>query len=69
MRAEVIAEFKNIFNIVQTQSVTTTIQVTTQGVPLTPIPDYVSSYSNPGGFPPSGGFEQREFQLGFKLYF
>lgn len=69
MRAEVIAEFKNIFNIVQTQSVTTTIQVNTQGVPLSPIPDYVSSYSNPGGFPPSGGFEQREFQLGFKFYF
>jgi hypothetical protein len=69
VRGEVIAEFKNIFNNVQTQSVTTTVQVNTLGEPLQPIPNYVSSYSKPGGFTPSGGFEQREFQIGFKLYF
>ncbi|MCX6549403.1 MAG: TonB-dependent receptor [Acidobacteria bacterium] len=68
-RAEVIFEFKNLFNIVQTQSVTTTTQVDLLGNPLAPIPTYVSSYSNPGGFVPNGGFEQREFQVGFKLYF
>ncbi len=69
MRGEVIAEFKNIFNIVQAQSVTTTVQVDSQGRPLTTIPDYVSSYAKPGGFTPTGGFEQREFQIGFKFYF
>ena len=69
MRAEVIAELKNLFNIVQVQGVNTTIQVDTQGNPINPIPTYVSSYSNPGGFVPNGGFEQREFQIGFKFYF
>jgi hypothetical protein len=69
VRAEIIAEFKNIFNIVETQGVLSSVQVDTLGNPLTPIPTYVSTHSKPGGFTPNGGFEQREFQIGFKLHF
>jgi len=63
IRAEVLAEFKNIFNKVQTSSVTRIVQTDTAGNPLAPIP---TSGSN---FLPAAGYEQREFQLGFKIYF
>ena len=63
VRAEVIGEFKNIFNTVQTSGVTSTIQVDANGTPLTAIP------VDADGFPPNGGYEQRQFQLGFRVRF
>jgi hypothetical protein len=63
MRAELIAELKNVFNTEQLQSLTTTISVDAAGNPLTPIP------TDPYQFPNPSGFEQRKFQLGFKFRF
>jgi hypothetical protein len=63
IRAEIIGEFKNIFNTVQTSGVTSTIAVDTLGNPVTGIPTDVS------GFLPNGGYEQRQFQLGFRVRF
>jgi hypothetical protein len=63
IRGEVLAEFKNIFNIVQTSGVNRIIQTDALGNPLAPIP------TDGSGFPPTAGYEQREFQLGFKIYF
>jgi len=63
LRGEIIGEFKNLFNTEQTQSVTSTIQTDALGNPLRSIPTDAS------GFAPSAGFEQREFQLGFRLRF
>ena len=63
-KAEVIAELKNIFNTVQWSGVTATIPTNAQGVPL--------SGSLPASadlLPPSGGYEQRQFQLGFRFVF
>lgn len=63
LRAEVIGELKNVFNTVQWSGVTSTIAVDTLGNPLAPIP------ATAEGFRPNGGYEQREFQLGFRLRF
>ncbi|MFB3853590.1 MAG: TonB-dependent receptor domain-containing protein [Vicinamibacterales bacterium] len=63
MRLEVIAEFKNVFNKEQLQSVNSSVQVNTLGEPLAPIPTSAWGFSN------FSGFEQREFQLGFKFHF
>jgi hypothetical protein len=63
VRGEIIGEFKNIFNTVQTSGVTSAIQVDAFGNPLTVIP------SDPELFPANGGYEQREFQLGFRIRF
>jgi hypothetical protein len=63
VRGEIIGEFKNVFNTVQTSSVTSAIQVDTFGTPLTTIP------TDADGFRPSAGFEQRQFQLGFRVRF
>ena len=63
LRAEVIGELKNVFNTVQWSGVTSTIAVDTLGNPLAPIPTTAE------GFRPNGGYEQREFQLGFRLRF
>ena len=63
VRAEVIAELKNVFNTEQLQNVTTTIAVDTLGNPLTAIPTDPYQFVNPSGF------EQRKFQLGFKVRF
>ena len=63
IRGEIIGEFKNIFNTVQTSGVTSAIQVDPLGNPLTAIP------TDSGLFPPNGGYEQREFQLGFRVRF
>ena len=62
-RIEIIGEFKNLLNTVQTAGVNSTIQVDLQGNPLSPIPTTGS------GFPATSGYEQRAFQLGFKFYF
>jgi len=63
VRAEVIAELKNVFNIEQMASITTTIPVDALGNPLSAIAGDPYEFVNPGGY------EQRKFQLGFKLRF
>jgi hypothetical protein len=63
VRAEVIGEFKNLFNTVQTASVNSVVATSALGNPLAPLPTDAS------GFPATGGYEQREFQLGFRLRF
>jgi hypothetical protein len=63
MAAEVIAELKNLFNSVQVSSVNATIPTNAQGVPLGTLP------TSGEDLPPTGGYEQRQFQLGFKFIF
>ncbi len=65
VRAEVIAEMKNVFNIRQLQTVTTTFVTDGAGNPSVAIPDDPYQFVNPS----SASFEQRKFQLGFKLRF
>ncbi len=63
VKAQVIAELKNVFNTPQLMNVTTTIATNALGVPLAAIPSDPLQYPNPVGF------EQRKFQLGFKIRF
>jgi hypothetical protein len=63
VRAEVIAELKNLFNIRQMSGITTTTVVDTAGNPVTPIPTDPYQFVNPTGY------EQRKFQLGFRVRF
>jgi hypothetical protein len=63
-RLEVQAEFKNLFNKEQISGVTTTYNVdATTGAPLAVLP------ANGNALIPTSGYEQRKFQLGFKLFF
>ena len=71
-RLEVQGEFKNVFNIPQPSGVNNTLTVNTNGYPVdaagVQLP--LSSISlNGDDYEPSGGREQRKFQLGFKLFF
>ncbi len=59
-KAEVIAEVKNAFNTVQWSTVTSVVTTDAQGNPLSPIP------TSGNQFAPTGGYEQRQFQLVFK---
>jgi hypothetical protein len=61
-RVEVIAELKNVFNTEQLSGITTTTAVDTLGN-AAPIP------TDPYLFPNPSGYEQRKFQLGFKVRF
>jgi hypothetical protein len=63
MAAEIIAEVKNLFNTIQPSSVNATIVTNAQGVPLAALPTSGSQLT------PTGGYEQRQFQLGFKFTF
>jgi hypothetical protein len=63
VRAEIIAELKNVFNIEQLSNVTTNTIVNAAGSPVAPIPTDPYQFVNPSGF------EQRKFQLGFKVRF
>ena len=63
MAAEVIAEVKNLFNTEQVSSVNRTITTNAQGVPTAALPTSGSQLT------PTGGYEQRQFQLGFKFTF
>lgn len=63
VRAEVLAEFTNVFNTVQTKTVNRIVATDAAGTPLVPLPD------SGDGFPPASGYEPRQFQLGFKVYF
>jgi hypothetical protein len=63
MAAEVIAEVKNLFNTEQTSSVNNVITTNALGVPAAALP------ASGSDLPPTGGYEQRQFQLGFKFTF
>jgi hypothetical protein len=62
-RAEVIAEFKNLFNVELLSGITTNRTVDALGNPTAPIPTDPYLFTNPSGA------EQRKFQLGFKVRF
>ncbi len=63
-RLEVQAEFKNLFNNEQVSGVQTTYPVSaTTGAATGTLPN------NSFALIPTNGFEQRKFQLGFKLFF
>jgi hypothetical protein len=61
--AEVIAELKNVFNTEQWAGVTSTVTTDALGNPLAPVP------TNADQFAPNQGYEQRQFQLGFRVRF
>ena len=61
--AEVIAEVKNLFNSIQTSNVNATIATDTLGIPLAALP------TNGDQLTPTGGYEQRQLQIGFKFSF
>ncbi|HEX8029424.1 MAG TPA: carboxypeptidase regulatory-like domain-containing protein [Vicinamibacterales bacterium] len=63
VRAEVIAEMKNVFNTEQMSGITTSTPVDLVGNPVNPISMDPYQYSG------ASGFEQRKFQLGFRLRF
>jgi hypothetical protein len=63
MAAEVIGEVKNLFNTVQVSGVTATVTTNAQGVPTVALP------TSGKDLVPTGGYEQRQFQLGFKFTF
>jgi Carboxypeptidase regulatory-like domain/TonB dependent receptor len=62
-RAEIIMELKNVFNTVEMAGITTSTAVDKLGNPIAPIP------TDPYQFPNPSGYEQRKFQLGFRLRF
>jgi hypothetical protein len=63
MAAEVIAELKNVFNTIQVAGVNATIPTNSLGVPLAPLPTSGDQLT------PTSGYEQRQFQLGFRFTF
>ncbi|MCL4847339.1 MAG: TonB-dependent receptor [Acidobacteria bacterium] len=63
VKLEALAEVKNIFNIVQVSGVNSVVQTDTLGNPLAPIP------TKGGDFPVTGGYEQRQLQLGVRVTF
>jgi hypothetical protein len=63
VRAEVIAELKNVFNTEQMSGINTVVPTDLAGNPVSPIP------TDPYQFPQATGYEQRKFQLGFKVRF
>jgi hypothetical protein len=60
VRAELFAEAKNLFNNENVAAVNRVVAVDALGNPLAPIPST---------FPPTGGYQQRQFQLGLKMTF
>jgi hypothetical protein len=64
VRPEIIAEVTNLFNTVQWSGVTATVPVTpATGLPTGTLPTSAKQLA------PNGGYEQRQFQLGFKVSF
>ncbi len=63
VRAEVIAELKNVFNTVQWAAVNSVVATDTAGNPAATLP------TSGDQLPPTAGYEQRQFQLGFKVVF
>jgi hypothetical protein len=64
-RAEVVAEFKNVFNNRQTSAVNGVVSTDAAGNPLTPIPATADDFPIAG----RSGYEARQFQLGVKFNF
>jgi len=63
-KAEVLAEITNLFNTVQWSGVSgTQFAVSAEGEPIALLPTEGDQLR------PSGGYEQRQFQLGFRLIF
>jgi len=62
-KAEVLAEVKNLFNTVQWASVNANIVVDALGNPVSALPTSAEQ------LPPTGGSEQRQLQLGFRVVF
>ncbi len=62
-RLEIAAEFKNLFNTVQTSAVNRIIPTTALGEPTGSLPTSTDQLQ------PTAGYEQRQFQLGFKFHF
>jgi hypothetical protein len=63
MAAEIIAEVKNLFNTEQVSGVNATVPTNALGVPTGTLPTSGDQLT------PTGGYEQRQFQLGFKFVF
>jgi hypothetical protein len=63
LNAQFTVEVKNLFNTVQWASVNSTVVTDLAGVPAAAIP------TTGDGFPATGGYEQRQVQLGFKVTF
>jgi len=63
VRAEIVAELKNVFNTTQMAGITTTVPTDVLGNPVTALP------ADPNLFPNPFGYEQRKFQLGFRIRF
>jgi hypothetical protein len=74
-RVEMLAEFKNIFNIVQTSGIRNGVNVDTAGNVLSPltfgavVSTLTALPSSSSDFLPTNGYEQRKFQVGFKFAF
>ena len=63
-KGEFIAELKNVFNTIQWSGANTVVATDAAGNPVAPIPTDVKT-----GFAPTGGYEQRQLQLGFRVTF
>jgi len=63
VRAEIVAELKNLFNTQQLAGINTNIVTDAAGNPAAAIPTDPYQFVNPSGY------EQRKFQLGFKVRF
>ena len=63
IKGEVILEMKNVFNTQQMAGINTTVAVDTLGNPTATIPTDPYQFTNPSGY------EQRKFQLGFRVRF
>jgi hypothetical protein len=60
VRAEILAEFKNLFNERNVRAVNSVVATDAIGNPRSPIPE---------SFPVTQTYEPRQFQLGFRLQF
>jgi hypothetical protein len=63
VRAELVAEMKNVFNTEQMSGFNSVVTTDAAGNPTVAVPN------DPYGFAAATGYEQRKFQLGFKVRF
>ena len=63
VRGEIIMELKNVFNIQQMSGINTTQTVDAAGITAAPVSQEPYEFVNPSGY------EQRKFQLGFRIRF
>ena len=62
-RASFVLAVVNVFNTVQWSGVNATVTTNAQGVPVNPLPTSAKQ------LPPTGGYGQRQLELGFKVQF